>query len=1074
MLSMTALYQTGARCLLLTCLCLGYITGFAQKPVIRDIDKIKGSNGEVVTMQGSFNGDATKVDVWFGAAKGNIQFISDQLLEVAVPSGSTYDNIVVTDIVSGLSDQSNESFLLSFGGNHGIMDINLEGQLDFNSQSGLYDLCLCDLDRDGKTDIATANDNANTLNVFSNTTVSPGLTNISFNAIPILIGTRSIHAKCGDLNGDGKPDLVISEGGSSGDRIFVFRNTSTGPGVFTFSIQSTKLTGKKVKRVDIADLDNDGNPEVIVTNQTGNNVTVLVNQSTPTAIAFNATPITLNITGAASTDGLAVDDLDGDGLPEIVTSQFLTATSNLFILKNTSIPGNISFANNITFPLTGTIVNLKIGDLDGDNKPEIAATQLLGSGIAIFKNQSTTAPDFASPVIILTDERPWGIDFGDIDGDGKTDILVASLTKKSVTILNNESTPAAFSFSAVVKATSFINRHVSIGDLDGDSKPDIVFTSVDDNNNNILASKVSVFRNKSCLVPVIRPGNAATICVGFSYRLNTTSSRGTTYVWKNGGVTVATGTDPFLDVLVSGNYTVTATGESGSCSETSNAVAITVDPGVTTGIAIPANDGPVCLGSPLSLSVNDVGGTAYNWRGPDGYTASGLTPPPILNFQAVNAGRYYLDVVVGTCIAQQASTVVQIISVPDFQITYTGADIICPPDAKTLTIVPIDPDYSLQWAERTAGNIAGATGTSTTVMASGRYFVKAQNIPNPGCASVESSEVSITASTPPVAAFNAPATACAGQIVTFLNQSTTNPIIPKTYTWTFGDTQSASTDSPTHQYGTANTFGVTLKVSYGSAACESQIVKNITIESAPAATITAPGNIFDVCRGDSLQLTIPGAFTSYQWSTGETSSSIFVRNAGDYSVNVTTANCVLTATATVDTLQAPVLTITGDPLEVNQGGSSQISATGAQSYSWSPPESLSDATISNPVARPLGTTTYTVTGTDSNGCKADSSIEITVKGDLIVNKLTPSRFFSPGNGDAINPFWLITNILDYPQCLVSIYDDKGIKVFESKPYIEDWDGTYKGKSLPDGVYYFVIRCDGEEKTPKTGSITLLR
>lgn len=1084
MLSMKAIHQTGARLIALTCFLISYSVCFAQKPVIREVDKVKGSNGEVVTLQGTFNGDATKVSVFAGAAKANVQFISDQLLELKVPPGATYENIVVTDITSGLSDYSTFPFLLSFGGNHGITAASLEGQVDFNSETGLYDLCMCDFDGDGKTDVATANDGANSLNVFANTTATPGLGNITFNKIPLLIGTRSIHAKCGDLNGDGKPDLVVSEGGSNGDRIFIFRNTSTGPGVITFSIQSIKLTDKKVKRVEISDLDNDGKPEVIVTNQKGFKInnqdfgdfTILVNESTLAAIAFAATPLTLNIPGIASTDGLAVEDLDGDDLPEIVTSQFLTQTSNLFIFKNTSIPGNISFAASSTLSIGGTVVNLKIGDLDNDGKPEIAVTQLLGSGVSIFKNQSTTTPAFATPVSVLTDQYPWGIDFGDIDGDGLTDIVVASLrdAEKSITILNNESTATNLAFSALVMHTTFINRHVRIGDIDGDGKPDITFTSVDDNGTNILASKVSIIRNKSCLVPKINPAGPITICSGFPLQLTTAPSRGTTYTWKDGATTVSSGPDAFFDVTASGTYTVTATSEGGTCTETSNTVSVTVDPGTTTGTAAPTNDGPVCLGSPLTLSVNDVGGTAYNWTGPNGYTGTGLNPAPIPNFQSINAGRYYLDVVVGGCIAQQASTVVNIINVPDFQISFAGSDIICPPDTKTLSIVPNDPDFKYQWAERTTGNIGGATSSTYSATATGKYFVKAQYIPNPGCVSVETADANITFSTPPVAGFNAPATACAGENVAFINQSTSDGAIPKFYTWTFGDSQSSTDENPTHQYATANTFGVTLKVSYNNGACASQVTKNITIQSAPAATITTPGNNFEVCAGDSLLLEIAGPFTSYQWNTNEMTSSIYAKQAGAYEVNVTTATCVITATVTVDSLPGPVVTVTADPLQVNEGQSTQLTATGLDNYTWEPAESLSDPSLSNPVASPAGTTVYVVRGTGNNGCPGEGTIEISVKGDFIVNKLTPSKFFSPDNGDVINNFWLIDKILDYPQCAVSIYDDKGIKVYEAKPYGNDWEGTYNGKQLPDGVYYYIIRCDGEESTPKSGSITLLR
>ena len=1061
--------------ILISCFITGYTACFAQKPVIDEVDKVSGGSGAVVTLQGTFIDDAARVSVSFGAARGDVQFISNQLLEVAVPPGATYENIVVTDLTSGLSDQSQFPFLPSFGGNHGFAAASLEGQLDFDSESALYDLCMCDFDNDNRTDIATANDGANSLNLFANTTALSGLSNISFSRIPFLIGARSIHARCGDLNGDGKPDLVVSEGGPGGDRIFVFRNTSTGAGVFTFSIQTITLTGKKVKRTEIADLDNDGKPELVITNQTGNNVAVLVNESTTAAIAFSATPLTIAIPGSASTDGLALEDLDGDGLPEIVTTQFLTQTSYIFILENTSVPGNISFVYDQTLDIAGTVVNLKIGDLDGDEKPEIAATQLIGSGtVSIFRNVTTSAISFDTPTTIPTDTRPWGLDFGDMDGDGKTDIVVASL-EKSLSILNNKSTSSTLAFSTLVQPTTYINRHVGVGDLDGDGKPDIAFTSVDDNNNNILASKVSVFRNKHCLVPEMEPLGPITICTGFPLQLATTPSRGTTYEWKNGATTETTGADAFFDVTASGNYTVTATGEAGTCSETSIIVNVTVDAGTTSGTVEPINDGPVCPGSTLTLSVkDDVGGTAYNWTGPDSYTGTGLNPAPITNFQSAKAGRYYLDVVVNGCIAQQASTVVELISVPDFQISYAGSDVICPPDTKTLTLVPDDPDFTYQWAERTSGDIAGATGTTLAISATGNYFVKAQYTLNPACAAIETTDASITFSAPPVAGFAAPLAACTGQAVNFTNQSTRDGTTQTFYSWAFGDSQTSADENPAHQYNTANTYSATLTVSYSNGACQTQISKDITIEAAPSANITTPLGDFQVCEGDTLLLEVAGTFNSYQWNTGETTPSIDVIAGGTYSVELASGSCVITNAVDVGSLPAPVVIANADPAEVIEGATSQLGVVGLSTFLWTPPESLSDPTIANPVASPLANTVYTVQGTDANGCEGTGTVEVSVKGDLIITKLFPARFISPDNGDGINNFWRIENIPDYPQCSVSIYDIKGIKVYDAKPYNNDWDGTFNGKQLPDGVYYYIIRCDGEENTPKSGSITVLR
>lgn len=1062
------------RFILLAILIMASAACFAQKPVIRAIDKTQGTNGEVVTLQGTFNNDITKVSVSFGGSRGDVQFLSDQLLEVRVPPGATYDNIVVTDLTSGLSDQTDLPFLYSFGGNHGINASNLEGQVDFDSESGLYDHCMCDFDNDGRTDVATASEASNSISVLANTTALPGLSNISFNRIPFLIGARSIHAQCGDLNGDAKPDLVVSEGGANGERLFVFRNTSTGAGVFTFSIQAITLTGKKVKRTDITDLDNDGKPELIVTNQTGNNITVLLNQSTTAAIAFGATPVTVTVPDAASTDGLSVQDLDADGLPELITAQFLTQTSNIFILKNRSVPGNIAFVHDQTLALSGTVVNLETGDLDGDDKPEIAATQLIGSGtVSIFKNVTSGSLAFAGPVSFATDVRPWGLDFGDFDGDGMADIVVASL-EKSISILNNESTSSALDFTTLVHPTTYLNRHILMGDVDGDAKPDVVFTSVDDNNNNIAASKISVFRNKSCLVPNIAPAGPIAICTGFPLQLNVAPSAGTNYEWKNGATTEANGADAFFDVTVAGDYSVTAASEGGACTETSNIVSVTVDPGNTTGSALPVNDGPMCPGSTMTLSVNDVGATNYNWTGPAGYVGTGLTPTPVANFQPEHAGRYYLDVVVNGCIAQQVSTVVEMIDIPDFQITYSGSDVICPPDTKTLTLIPNDPNFTYQWSEKSTGDIASANAVTLAVTTTGEYFAKAQYTPNPGCAPIETESAVITFSAPPVADFSAPVTACTDQVINFANQSAGDAAITREYQWTFGDAQTSSQENPSHQYSTPSTYSVTLVVSYSNGACQSQITKDITIDNAPAASITTPGNNFAVCLGDSLLLEVPGTFTSYQWSTGEVTPTIYVKDAGNFSVDVAAGSCLVSAAVTVTSLPGPVVTASADPTQVIEGGSAQLTATGLVNFLWTPADVLNDPAIASPVATPLGTTVFTVVGTDANGCTGTATVEVSVKGDFIVNKLGPSKFISPDNGDAINNFWQVENILNYPQCSVTIYDDKGIMVYDAKPYNNDWDGTYRGRQLPDGVYYYIIRCDGEENNPRSGSITVLR
>ena len=1052
----------------------------AQKPEIKSVDKVMGSMDEIVIIKGSYFGtDPTKLAVTFGASKGVILSVTDQQLEVKVPFGTTYHTISVTNLTLGLAGVSDLQFLLNFRGESPFALTNLQGQFDFPAgvavAEGLSDLCMCDFDGDKRVDVVASNENAGFLTILSNGSM-PGTI-----AFPVKFATniasRSLHVKCGDLNGDGKPDIVATESGAT-DKVFVMKNNSTGPASFAFSAPLiVTLAGKRPKRIEIADMDLNGKPEVIITSQATNTVTILVNQSTLGAISFSPLPpVQVSIPGTVSTEGLAVEDLNADGLPEIVTSQFQT-NSDIYIIENMSSPGAIVTGAIKTLTAGVAIKNIRVGDLDGDGKPDIAFTKLTSSEVGLYRNQSAGSTiTFTASSSIPTDATPWGIDFGDLDGDGKAEMVVASVTKKSITILQNKSTPGTLSFDRFIQATSYINRHVSICDVDGDGKPDIAFTSIDDNTLNIPASKVSFFRNRTCMVPNVTPPGPLNVCSGYTFKLIATGGGGVTYAWTN--ATTST-TDPGTSEYspsVSGDYFVTATSEGGACVKISNTVKVTISPG-SAGDPDPNNNGPVCIGKILNLQANtppDPGFT-YSWRGPDNYTGTGATPAPVTNFQLKNAGKYYVDVIASSgCVARTEETLVDAVDLPAFKVAFTGSALICQPDFKNLAVYPSVSGFTYQWFEKTAGLLAGSTGSSLLRNTSGEYYFEATSS-NPGCPTVSSDHAVLTVVTPPVAAFNLPATACQGEEVSFTNQSTWDNQSTLSYSWKFGDAAVSVDVSPKHIYAAAGTFTVSLTASYPSNACPITVSKPITITAAPSVAITNTENKFEICPETSLVLGVSNTFTSYTWSTGETSPTITVSATGEYSVNVTSSNgCNLKAIKEITGLPAPTVTATATPELINEGESAQLNASGLLDFTWLPSGTLSAPNQAETAATPLSSTTYTVTGKDGNGCAGTGSVEVKVRGDAIVNKLSPGNFFSP-NDDPTGQFWLIGRIDEFPQCGVTIYDDKGVKVYDAKPYMNNWEGTFNGgRKLPDGVYYYIIRCDGEENKPKTGSITILR
>lgn len=1066
--------------ILTVALLLSYsVTVVGQKPSITSVINNKGSMGQIISIKGNnFGTNVADLTVFFGASKGNVITATNQLIEVEVPAGATFQNISVTrsqTIAPPLTAYFRQPFLLSFGGSNPFNVANLETQFNKPALKGLYDLCLCDFNGDNKPDIATANNEVTNISILTNTS-SPGT--LSFSSASLLIGGKTLHVSCGDLNGDGKPDIVATSG-DGGNKIYILQNNGTG-----FTLQTISLTITETQKIKIADVDQDGKPDLIITHKNGpGQITILQNITTTGSIAYSS-PISILVNGVVSTDGLEVADLNGDFLPEIITSSALNPSSPLCVLKNESTPGTISFAESLLFDCGGVVVNIKAGDLNGDGKNDVAVTQLFDNKISVFLNQSSEATiNLINQNTVTPALRPWGLDFGDVDGDGKADIVVASVDPDihNLTIFNNTSMLGSLSFIPSLKATDITTKHLNIGDVDGDGKPDIAFTSIDDSPTP-TAQQISVFRNATCMVPQIIADGSLNVCTGTSLKLLSTISGGASYQWRN--ITMGTNVginNPVFTVptgVVSTNkYSVIVTPQAGgiACTAASNELIVKVTNGSAAVPIFTSSTDPICIGNSLTLSVVDAG-YQYKWSGPEGYSVSG-NPAIRSNFQPEFAGKYFVDVIdnTGNCVAQRASIIVEAIDAQNFELTFSGSDIFCEGDTKILQVSPSSPTYSYKYFKDGA-LLSTSTLNTLNVTTSGEYHAQ---VITSSCGTPETTTATLTVATIPVVDFSfSPNPACAGQNIVFETDVTNvTSGLPVFYKWNFGDGQISSEQSPTHKYVSATPAVKNLKltVSYSNTTnvCDNFQTSTITIEPAPLLEIISEGNpTFKFCAGDKLVLKTSNSFDAYEWSNDEENPTIEVTESGTYTVEVKSGSCTLKSERKVEA-SSPHIKITAEPAQIAEGQNSQLIATGLVDYTWSPTQFLSNPLIANPVASPLVTTTYLVTGKDADGCSGTSSFVLEVKGEPIVNKLKASNMISP-NGKDGNDFWSIDKILDYPQCNVAIYDDKGIKIFEAKPYTNDWDGIFKGKSLPDGVYYYVIRCDGEESKPKSGSITLLR
>ena len=425
-------------------------------------------------------------------------------------------------------------------------------------------------------------------------------------------------------------------------------------------------------------------------------------------------------------------------------------------------------------------------------------------------------------------------------------------------------------------------------------------------------------------------GVPSTLCAGDNVTINATGA--STYAWMPGNLT---GASVVVSPASTTTYTLTGTSTLG-CTGTST-ITVTVNPSpiIVTSVTLAT----ICVGG--STTITASGAASYSWM-PGNLTGSSITVSP-------TATTTYTVTGINSQGCSGNSTVTITVNTPPVVTANSSSPAVCIGSSVTLTGGGAS---SYTWSNNVINAVSFVPAATAT------YTVTGTN-PN-GC--TNTATITVTVNPLPIITSSATAsTICVGA------SSTITAGGAATYAWVPGNfTGNSITVSPS----ATTTYTITGTNGNG---CVNTTTITITVNALPL--VSASSSPSSVCAGNSVTLTGGGANT-YAWSGGVTNAVSFIPTSTlTYTVTGTASNgCTNTATITVTVHPLPQVVVVSASPSVCLGSSINLAAGGASTYSWMP-GNLSGVLVA---VSPTSNTTYTITGTDVNGCVNTATISINV------------------------------------------------------------------------------------------------